>query len=56
MIGLTNDELHASLVVYEDLRREGTNLSFVDARAGRIVVDLRVKEPHQLVYLAPQRI
>ncbi len=52
MIGLTKDEVRSTLAAYEELRCEGDNLSFVDPGAGRIAVDLRVKEPHQLVYLA----
>lgn len=52
MIGLTKDEMRSTLAAYEELRCEGDNLSFGDPGAGRIAVDLRVKEPHQLVYLA----
>jgi hypothetical protein len=52
MIAFTADEMRSSLAAYPELWCEGNNLSFVDAGAGRIVIDLRVKEPHQLVYLA----
>jgi hypothetical protein len=44
--------MKSSLAGCEELRCEGNNLSFADAGARRIVIDLRVKEPHQLVYLA----
>jgi hypothetical protein len=52
MIAETKDEMQKTLAAYEELRCEGNKLSFVDNSVGRIVLDLRVEEPHQLVYLA----
>lgn len=52
MIALTNDEMQKTLSGYEELRCAGNKLSFADTSVGRIVVKLRVEEPHQLVYLA----
>jgi hypothetical protein len=52
MIGLTNDEARAQLTGHPGLRCEAKNLWFDNPEASSIKVDLRVKEPHQLVYLA----
>lgn len=52
MIAETNEEMKSTLAGYEELRCEGNKVSFADASAGCIIVDLRVKEPHQLAYLA----
>ena len=52
MLGLTEDEMKSSLAAHTELRREGRKLHFQKAEAPSICIDLRVKEPHQLVYLA----
>ena len=52
MIGLTNDEMRNSLAAYEELRCEGKRVSFADPQASSIRINLRVEEPHQLIYLA----
>jgi hypothetical protein len=52
MMTLTKDEMKDSLSAYQGLKCEGDRLFFAGSGAGRIVVDLRVKEPHQLAYLA----
>jgi len=52
MLGLTKHEIRSDLAAYEGLRCEGDRLSFTGGEAGSICINLRVKEPHQLVYLA----
>jgi hypothetical protein len=52
MIGVTNDEMRSNVAGYSELRCEGRKLWFADSPAASIRVNLRVKEPHQLVYLA----
>src|SRR3974390_2027598 len=52
MIGATNDQMKVNLVAHRELRCEERNLWFADAQAQSIRVDLRVKEPHQLICLA----
>jgi hypothetical protein len=52
MLGLTKDEVRSDLAAHDELRCEGDRLSFHAAAAGSICIDLRVKEPHHLVYLA----
>jgi hypothetical protein len=52
VIGQTNDQVAASLSAYEELRCEGRRLYFASPQAPSIRINLRVKEPHQLVYLA----
>lgn len=51
MIGVTEEEMKRSLAALE-LRCEGRTLAFNGAASKRVRIDLRVKEPHQLVYLA----
>jgi hypothetical protein len=52
MVGATNDEMRAHLCAYADLCCEGHKVYFRSPEAQSITVDLRVKEPHQLVHLA----
>jgi hypothetical protein len=52
MLATTNDEMVSSLAAFNELRCEGRRLSFAEPGAKTIRVDLRVKEPHQLIYLA----
>lgn len=52
MIGATDDEIKSFLAGHAELRCAGDNLLFVNSEAESISVNLRVKEPHQLVYLA----
>ncbi len=48
----TDDEMREFLAKHDDLRCEGRQLRFDHLEAKTIYVDLRVSEPHQLVYLA----
>ncbi len=52
MMGLTNSEITDSLAGLAELRCHERKLHFADAQALSITIDLRVKEPHQLIYLA----
>ena len=52
MLVTTDDEIVSSLAALSELRYEGRRVSFVGPDAKNIRVDLRVKEPHQLVSLA----
>ena len=52
MIGATNDEMRTHLSAFADLCCEGRRVCFRNPEAPSITIDLRVKEPHQLVYLA----
>jgi hypothetical protein len=52
MLGLTEEETRSALTQYSELHCEGRRLCFANAEAPSISLDLRVKEPHQLVYLA----
>jgi hypothetical protein len=52
MIAATNSEMIRFLAAHEELRCEGDKLSFISPEASSICVDLRVKEAHQLPYLA----
>ncbi len=52
MMAATNEEMRTSFAAHEELRCEGERIYFADAQASSITIDLRVKEPHQLVYLA----
>lgn len=52
MIGATNDEMRTHLSAYPELCCDGRKVWFRNAEAPSITIDLRVKEPHQLVYLA----
>jgi hypothetical protein len=52
MLATTDDEMLSSLAAFHELRFEGRGLSFADLGAKTLRIDLRVKEPHQLVYLA----
>jgi len=49
---VTDDEMREFLNRDDDLRCDGRQLSFHHPEAKTIIVDLRVSEPHQLVYLA----
>jgi hypothetical protein len=49
---VTDDEMREFLSKHADLRCEGRSLLFDHPEAKAIYVDLRVKEPHQLIYLA----
>jgi hypothetical protein len=49
---VTDEEMRESLTHHDDLRCEGRRLRFNQPGAQAIIVDLRVSEPHQLVYLA----
>jgi uncharacterized Zn-finger protein len=46
---VTDDEMRAK---HADLQCEGRSLRFDHPKAKTIYVDLRVKQPHQLIYLA----
>jgi len=48
----TDDEMRDFLAKHDDLRCEAKRLRFDYPEAKTIIVDLRVSEPHQLVYLA----
>jgi hypothetical protein len=48
----TNDEMVNSRAAFNELRCEGRRLSFAEPGAKTIRVDLRVKEPHELIYFA----
>jgi hypothetical protein len=52
MIGATNDEIRSSLAAHEELRCDDRRLYLANAQVPSITINLRVKEPHQLVYLA----
>ena len=52
MIGATNDEMGVHLSAYPELSCEERKVYFRNPEATSITIDLRVKEPHQLVYLA----
>jgi hypothetical protein len=52
MLGKTGPETVNSLSAYDELRCNGRELRFADVDAVFLTVNLRVKEPHQLVYLA----
>jgi hypothetical protein len=52
MLATTDEEMVTSLAAFNELRCEGRKVSFVEPDAKTIRIDLRVKEPHQLVYLA----
>jgi hypothetical protein len=52
MIGVTNDEMRSHLTKYTELRCEGRQLWFGEPQAASVRINLRVKEPHQLVHLA----
>jgi hypothetical protein len=47
-----DEEMRTFLNRHDDLRCEGRQLRFDHQEAKTIIVDLRVSEPHQLVYLA----
>jgi hypothetical protein len=52
MVASTNGEMQSYLTAHEELRCDGQNLYFPEAKAPSIRINLRVAEPHQLVYLA----
>ena len=52
MLVTTNEEMVSSLAAFQELRCEGRRVSFVEPGVKTIKVDLRVKEPHEHVYLA----
>ncbi|HTW57057.1 MAG TPA: hypothetical protein VMD99_02880 [Terriglobales bacterium] len=52
MTGLTNDETRAHLTAHTELSCEGRGLWFPGPQSAKIKIDLRVNEPHQLIYLA----
>ena len=52
MVGATESEMRSYQAAYEELCCEGSRLSFRGQEAKVLTVNLRVKEPHQLVYLA----
>jgi hypothetical protein len=52
MVAAMDNEMLSSLAAYNELRCEGRRLSFVDPGGKTIRIDLRVEEPHRLVYLA----
>jgi hypothetical protein len=49
---VNDEEMRESLNRHDGLRCEGRQLRFDHPEAKSIIVDLRVSEPHQLVYLA----
>jgi hypothetical protein len=52
MVGATNEELRGWLIAHPELRSETRQLWLADAQVPSIRINLRVKEPHQLIYLA----
>jgi len=52
MIGATESEMKDALLAHRELRCNGKKLRFAEERLPPITIDLRVKEPHQLAYLA----
>lgn len=52
MVGLTETEIKGTLAAFEELRSEGRELHFAGSRVPAISINLRLEEPHQLVYLA----
>jgi hypothetical protein len=48
----TEAKMREAFMAHEELRYEGRRLRFDHPEAQTIIVDLRVSEPHQLVYLA----
>jgi hypothetical protein len=52
MIGATNDEIRSLIGVHDELRCDGKRLYLAHTPIPSIRINLRVKEPHQLVYLA----
>jgi hypothetical protein len=52
MHGNTDTEIVSSLSAYKELVCEERRLAFADPKACSITINLRVPEPHQLVYLA----
>ncbi len=52
MIAATNSEMKNSLAVHEELRCDERKVYFADAQGPSITIDLRVREAHQLIYLA----
>jgi len=52
MIGDTNDGIRNSLATHPELRCEGKEVVFADPQSPPIRINLRVDEPHQLIYLA----
>jgi hypothetical protein len=52
VIGVTNDDIRAQITAYAELKCEGRKLWFTEPQSAAIHINFRVKEPHQLVYLA----
>ena len=53
MQAVTDQEMRERLVAYPELRCEGKDVRFASSPEARtIVIDCRVPEPHQIVYLA----
>jgi hypothetical protein len=52
MIGVTNEEIRTQITGYSELKCEGRRLWFNEPQSPAIHINLRVKEPHHLVYLA----
>jgi hypothetical protein len=52
MLGLTKNEMKDSLAAHKEFCCDERKLYFADAQAPSITLDLRVKEPHQLIHLA----
>jgi hypothetical protein len=52
MIGATNSEMKNALAANKELRCDERKAYFSDGQAPSITIDLRVEEPHQLIYLA----
>jgi hypothetical protein len=52
MVGLTETEIKGTLAAFEELRCEGRDLYFASSKVPAISINLRLEEPHQLVYLA----
>jgi hypothetical protein len=52
MIAATTEEMRSSIAAHEELRCDGRRPYLANAQAPSITINLRVKEPHQLVYLA----
>lgn len=52
MLGLTDDQMRSRFAAHPELRCEGRKIYFADAEASSIRIGLRVREVHQLVYLA----
>lgn len=52
MVGATNDQIRSSIAAHEELICDERRVYLAHTQVPSITINLRVKEPHQLVYLA----